>query len=1010
MATSGEENWERRLKRSHSNDMMSHFTATADGGKAGLTSEKLALLARLNLIGGSSPSQNPVKDQPNSAGEVSDFKSLKLNNMSTPKLFKVHEQEPAHQNGNLESKGTMQRACSYCFDNPDTVIKLPCSHLVCRECVGRPVPEKPPQCPICMNDSIDVSALYDLSYANENCHPVELQFDGDTPKIVKLRERQLAPTQITTALNVPRGVQAKPSNTGTLSDSKFIEKGIPVQCGFPRPHSANSGSSNKTPPSGSLSSSSLSSSGGSCTTSTCTSCDEGVPAFAACEDCKELMCTSCTSAHQRLKVTKDHSLTIVKSPPSMLHVQKPKQLQHQLQQSHEDYQKEQQKFHQQPNVWNSARGEVCLSLGNNVSAPVQTPTEGGKVSSAVGSGMQTTINNNTISLADECSIHRLPFTQVCRECRKRCCVKCDTLIEHKMHNFYDIETLIDTVHSAKTKAEDMRPHIEEAMKMVEGVEREWEERLMHTQSEIEAFVNEMHKLLHDRANTYKLKVETVKERALSGLRVKHEALRDSLSLCALLLREAANVDMRELVKRDVTQFLDNCVKLTEIRDRVANCTQIDCQPFMIPKLQTVNLVAIFPNSNVFSMLEKGVAEVRSNTYSEGCVATGKGVTFTIVGKATEFTVHSVDYFGERRYEGGDSVKCYFTPLENKVQLRKTQIQVHDNKDGSYTLRYVIDTEGSYKLHVIVNNFKIKNSPFLLRAIKGRTYADIQGKSPYLIFGGEGQEDGQLCRPWGICCDNDGFIYVADRSNNRVQVFDQAGNFKFKFGREGTKMGEFQRPASLAVDNKMKRLIVADKDNHRLQVFNLDGTWMSVIGEKGSQKGQFTYPWDVAVNSKSQILVSDTRNHRVQLLNHNGIFIYEYCLKEKVHDWQNHFDSPRGVCFTSDDWPIMNDFNKHRVLLIDKDFGFARHFSNEGECLGDLKRPQGICVDQQNFVLVSDSRNHRVQVFTLLGEFIATFGGEYNGQSPQMDRPAGICVTPSGNVLVVDFGNHRVLCY
>ena len=62
----------------------------------------------------------------------------------------------------------------------------------------------------------------------------------------------------------------------------------------------------------------------------------------------------------------------------------------------------------------------------------------------------------------------------------------------------------------------------------------------------------------------------MKERALSGLRVKHDALRDSLNLCALLLREAANVDMRELVKRDVTQFLDNCVKLTEIRDRVTN--------------------------------------------------------------------------------------------------------------------------------------------------------------------------------------------------------------------------------------------------------------------------------------------------------------------------------------------------------------------------------------------------------------------------------------------------------
>lgn len=54
--------------------------------------------------------------------------------------------------------------------------------------------------------------------------------------------------------------------------------------------------------------------------------------------------------------------------------------------------------------------------------------------------------------------------------------------------------------------------------------------------------------------------------------------------------------------------------------------------------------------------------------------------------------------------------------------------------------------------------------------KGRNYAAIARNGPILSFGGEGSEDGKLCRPWGICCDLKGRIIVADRSNNRIQVF------------------------------------------------------------------------------------------------------------------------------------------------------------------------------------------------------------------------------------------------
>ena len=97
----------------------------------------------------------------------------------------------------------------------------------------------------------------------------------------------------------------------------------------------------------------------------------------------------------------------------------------------------------------------------------------------------------------------------------------------------------------------------------------------------------------------------------------------------------------------------------------------------------------------------------------------------------------------------------------------------------------------------------------------------------------------------------------------------------------------------------------------LQVFTLDGDFILKFGEKGSGNGQFLYPWDVACNSKNQILVSDTRNHRLQVYPRKRGLVYDFSLQlfsplgdflaKYGFDGQlwKHFDSPRGVSFTAD---------------------------------------------------------------------------------------------------------------
>ena len=62
----------------------------------------------------------------------------------------------------------------------------------------------------------------------------------------------------------------------------------------------------------------------------------------------------------------------------------------------------------------------------------------------------------------------------------------------------------------------------------------------------------------------------------------------------------------------------------------------------------------------------------------------------------------------------------------------------------------------------------------------------------------------------------------------------------------------------------KHLLVCDGKNHRIQVFELDGKFVGKFGINGSKLGEFNYPFSVAVLSNDQIVVCDKDNHRIQI--------------------------------------------------------------------------------------------------------------------------------------------------
>jgi DNA-binding beta-propeller fold protein YncE len=78
-------------------------------------------------------------------------------------------------------------------------------------------------------------------------------------------------------------------------------------------------------------------------------------------------------------------------------------------------------------------------------------------------------------------------------------------------------------------------------------------------------------------------------------------------------------------------------------------------------------------------------------------------------------------------------------------------------------------------------------------------------------------EGSLASPHGLCLDGEEKIFVADRDNHRVVVYDQQGKFLYQFGKKGKGTNQFQHPWGLAIDGK-GRLLVSDHSNNRIQRF------------------------------------------------------------------------------------------------------------------------------------------------------------------------------------------------
>jgi RHS repeat-associated protein len=107
------------------------------------------------------------------------------------------------------------------------------------------------------------------------------------------------------------------------------------------------------------------------------------------------------------------------------------------------------------------------------------------------------------------------------------------------------------------------------------------------------------------------------------------------------------------------------------------------------------------------------------------------------------------------------------------------------------------------------------------------------------------------------------LYVADSGDNRVESFNEKGEYSGTFGSKGTGNGQFSEPTAITTSPTNGYLYVLDSGNDRVEALSSGGEYISQFGSKGSGSGQFSMPEGIAINSAGDAYIADTGNYRME---------------------------------------------------------------------------------------------------------------------------------------------------
>jgi DNA-binding beta-propeller fold protein YncE len=250
--------------------------------------------------------------------------------------------------------------------------------------------------------------------------------------------------------------------------------------------------------------------------------------------------------------------------------------------------------------------------------------------------------------------------------------------------------------------------------------------------------------------------------------------------------------------------------------------------------------------------------------------------------------------------------------------------------------------------------------------RDRVYVFNRGQNPMIVFDRDGNfldtwGAGKFNRPHGIYADAGDDLFLADDLDHTVRKVSRDGSkTRFVLGTSGKPApwqggGIFNRPTHIAISPVSGDVFITDGyGNSRVHRFTAKGRHVLSWGEPGDLPGQFSLPHNLTILPDGRVVVCDRENFRIQVFSEDGKYLDQ---------WHMH----RPIAIASDaDYVYVGEAGAPpvqkgvpnlglRVSVLDHSGALVTRFGNPqgGEGPDQFLAPHGIAIDSRGDVYIAE---------------------------------------------------------
>ena len=569
-------------------------------------------------------------------------------------------------------------------------------------------------------------------------------------------------------------------------------------------------------------------------------------------------------------------------------------------------------------------------------------------------------------LISPCPKHERELNRYCMKCEQLICREC-SLADHEGHKVNFVRGVADEfkeeVLSSLVPLQGIHANITTAIAKVEDSKKEIRDQGKDIAKTITHSFEELRTVLNNREQVLLQQVQEVVGKKVDALDGQQENLQLALATLDHLVwfveKTAENASDEEFIfmKRQMTSRVQQISR--KYRDVKLSPNKVANTFVAIPPLTSLSeqfSVAEIYGPGLKSATTKQVAKFRVHTHDthnkptpvqQHVSAELKSLVDGSVLQATVVSQTSSTY--ELSYTPTTKGRHRLTVRVNNTKIGTFQVFVQHPPTQLGTPVRVI--EGVRPYYIAVGD---KGELFVTEFSDYRyTVLDAQGRRVQTV-GSKGKPPFGDQHPTGIATDGKGNVYLAIE-DHKVQKFNRQGEVIKSVGKKGGNVGEFNWPCGVQCHNN--RVYVCDRNNGRIQVFDSD---LKFTRSFGNARGELKQPWDIDFDHQGNIYIVDLDRNQVLVFTVNGQYLRHFGRKGQG---KGELSAPHGLCVSGEYVYVTEEGGNWLVNISLYSWNSVSVFRTSGEFIhsfwkwaSELSYPRGIAVNHDGFVFVCCNRD------------------------------------------------------